>query len=152
MAPQPCEYGQNHVLSHGDPRGSDNLRGRTVRSQLCLSINSFDFLNALIPICQKGYPHHSAVSAVSLEPVCTGGHLVASLGFSEKTQNMHTKARESPRFICVGPMKLLPITSTAGVSPALPLNHGLASIFSINALQRRSIALTSSSRRCFISK
>ena len=69
--------------------------------------------------CQ-GYPRHNAVSADFLEPVCTGGHLVASLGFSVGDRTCTPKQEKVPVWVRVGSKKLLPITSTAGVSPVLP--------------------------------
>ena len=45
---------------------------------------------------KKGYPHHNAVSEVFTEPVCTGGHLVASLGFSAKHRTCTPKQEKVP--------------------------------------------------------
>jgi len=59
------------------------------------------------------------VSADFFEPVCTGGHLVAPLGFSVDYRTCTPKQEKVPVWVRVGSKKLLPITSTAGVSPVL---------------------------------
>ena len=68
----------------------------------------------------QGYPRHNAVSADFLEPVCTGGHLVAPLGFSVGDRTCTPKQEKVPVWVRVGSKKLLPITCMAGVSPVLP--------------------------------